>query len=111
MMDEKFIISRWGTPEEYFKELEAFHKAHNKADSITLDKNGNLVSAQYYFTPYQVAQKHVECLSHPTAPVESITCNESPIGLHRKFCCVECGKVLLIRKLPEKLTNEMLNHD
>lgn len=57
------------------------------------------------------SMRSVECLIHPTASVESITSNESPIGLHRKFCCVECGKILLIRKLPEKLTNGRLNHD
>ncbi|OQB10413.1 MAG: hypothetical protein BWY21_00334 [Parcubacteria group bacterium ADurb.Bin216] len=62
MIEEKFIISRWGTPEEYFKELERFTKEHEKAELRTADGNGNLVSVTYLFKPYLVAKEHIELM-------------------------------------------------
>lgn len=61
-MDQDFIIKRWGTPEQYFTELESFVKRHESADCRTMDAKGNLVGVTYYFRPYQVAKEHIDLM-------------------------------------------------
>lgn len=54
-MSEDLIRKLWGTDEQYYKELEKFHKEHQNADSITYDNESKVpVSANYYFRPWTV---------------------------------------------------------
>ncbi len=59
-LTENDLIRWWGTPEEYYKEKERFLKEHEKADFRTTTKDGLLVSATYYFKPYQVASEQLD---------------------------------------------------
>lgn len=52
---EKMMRQAWGTDEQYYKELEAFHERHKNATSIEYDNELNCpIRAVYTFTPLQV---------------------------------------------------------
>lgn len=62
--EEKFARSRWGTDEEYYKELEKFHKDHEKAHAIRYCNVTKMpIEAVYVFWPRQVYVEHVQLLT------------------------------------------------
>lgn len=59
---QKLMRRRWSANgADYYKELENFHKTHEKADSIVYDSDFNCpVKAVYIFKPYQVVLEHLD---------------------------------------------------
>lgn len=57
------VIKKWGTPEQYYKEHEAFHKQHASADFIEYDcELKTPIRAVYLFRPRQVWVEHYKLL-------------------------------------------------
>lgn len=65
MIDERDIQRQWSAdPKKYYEEKKRFLKEHiKKAAAITTDLQGNLVSATYYFAPYQAYKERQELLA------------------------------------------------
>ena len=59
-LTKDLVIKRWGTQEQFYKELERFHKEHSNATAIRYDNETKLpLEAVYMFTPLQVAVEHL----------------------------------------------------
>lgn len=65
MVDERDIQRQWSAdPKRYYEEKKRFLKEHmEKAAAITTDLDGNLVSATYYFAPYQAYTERQKLLA------------------------------------------------
>lgn len=65
MVDERLVRKQWSAdPRKYYEEKKRFLKEHmEKAAAITTDLDGCLVSATYYFAPYQAYKERQELLA------------------------------------------------
>lgn len=84
IVSEEAVIERWGTQEEYYKELERFHQQH-KGKDIVITYHSELnapVSATYYFRPVQVWAEHHQLLQalRDQAPLVSSDEEQEPVG-------------------------------
>ncbi len=60
---QKFARSRWGSDEQYYRELERFLKTHCQATSIVHDNiTGMPIKAEYIFAPYSVVVEHEQLI-------------------------------------------------
>jgi len=63
-MDEKEVIKRWGTPEQYYAEKERFLKAHAGATRMVFSGDRELlVRVEYDFIPTQVYIEHLQLIA------------------------------------------------
>lgn len=60
---EEELRHRWGTDEQYYKELEAFMEKHRAAANIIYDTSLNCpVKAEYHFRPRQTYLEHLQLM-------------------------------------------------
>lgn len=58
------VVERWGTKEEFYKELERFLKQHQSVNCI-IEYDNDLqmpIKATYWFEPVRVAWEHIHLL-------------------------------------------------
>lgn len=60
---EKMMIQHWGTPKQYYTELENFLKRHQDADAqIYHTELGALMYVRYNFKPFTVIRDNVQLM-------------------------------------------------
>lgn len=65
------MIRDWGTPEQYFKELESFLKKHEAADLRTFTSDtGVLIKVEYLFRPFTAVVDNRRLIEQLAAPSE-----------------------------------------